>query len=72
VYYWPEDPNVAVIAPPSEILTEQLPSWLAGSFLVSVVVVAAVLTLRGSGLLSQCFPGAAAGGQERHYNSTGT
>ena len=46
VYYWPEDPNVAVIAPPAEILTEQLPSWLAGSLLISVGVVAAVLARR--------------------------
>ena len=57
VYYRPEDPNVAVIAPPSEILTEQLPSWLAGSLLISVGVVVAVLALRGPGILSRCFPG---------------
>jgi hypothetical protein len=45
VYYSPRDPKDASIFPPDEILAEQLPSWLAGSLLLSVGLVAAVLTL---------------------------
>ena len=45
VYYSPRDPRDAYIFPPVEILAEELPAWLAGSLLMSVGMVAAVLVL---------------------------
>jgi len=43
VYYSPKDPTTAFIAPPGEILAEQMPAWIAGSLLMSTGVIAAVL-----------------------------
>lgn len=45
VYYSPSTPAVAVIAPPSEILAEQIPSWIAGSLLISIVLIISIGSL---------------------------
>jgi hypothetical protein len=48
VYYSPHDPATAVIAPPAEVLSEQLPSWLAGSLLASTGIFVGILILWSS------------------------
>jgi hypothetical protein len=45
VYYSPHDPTIAFIAPPEEILGEDLPFWLVASLLGSFAVTAGVLIL---------------------------
>ena len=49
VYYSPHDPTIAFVAPPSEILTEQLPSWIIGSVFMSGAILAMVLAFGTSG-----------------------
>jgi hypothetical protein len=45
VYYSPRNPKIASLAPPQQILEEELPSWAAGSLLGSFGITAAVLIL---------------------------
>jgi hypothetical protein len=53
VYYSPHHPENASIYPPADILTEELPPWLLGSFLLSVGIAAAIFTVsRPSPLLA--------------------
>jgi hypothetical protein len=49
VYYSPHDPTIAFVAPPSEILAEQLPSWIIGSVFLSGAILAMVLVFGTSG-----------------------
>jgi len=45
IYYSPQDPAIAFIAPPGEILEGQIPSWIAGSILGSLGITAMALAL---------------------------
>jgi hypothetical protein len=45
VYYDPNDPSVASAVPADEVLTGQLPSWIAGSMLGSLIGAAAALNI---------------------------
>jgi hypothetical protein len=45
VYYSPRHPENASIYPPADILTEELPSWMSGSLLLSVGLVVAIFTI---------------------------
>jgi hypothetical protein len=46
VYYDPNDPSVASAVPADEVLTGQLPSWIAGSMLGSLFGAAVALNAR--------------------------
>lgn len=45
VYYYPPDPNIAFLAPASEIVTEELPFWITGSVFFSLFVTGIVFSL---------------------------
>lgn len=45
VYYSPQNPTIAFLAPPSDVLKEQFPAWIAGSLVLSIFGVVAALTL---------------------------